>query len=437
MHREWAGSVFLNKETKGRSYIAKYLDFVTQKWIAKKGFKCRPDAREFLEAKRKEFRARQRGEFNESTEQGQRPIQEHVADFESYLFTRRKVKGKGHRAVRHSKLSSSRLLAAFKAMDVRTLRDLSLDKVQKLLSGLTDQGLRAKTRNDYLAVLRHFADWAADDNRLATNPIYSKRKLRRIDESEDRKKRQAVSWDTGRAIAAAMIQRQVQKAPKKNRETYIEIAKGHALIVTISLLSGLRNNEIASARWRWLDLQDEILRIPADVQGKSGRASTVPLYAGLAELLRRERRRRSVLLGGPVSDDDLVVGTMVNGVPKLPRHIAERIRAAAAWIDHPVIDDKGRVLDLHAMRKSFNVNLRRCGAPKDVRVDLMRHKPIGVTDTHYDEADLNLEPMRVGINTIPADAAHVPGLFGEPSEEPNAMRVDDDERASVSRATGS
>ena len=63
MHREWSGSVF---RTPGRdTWTAKYLDFGTEKWRQKKGFKTRADAREFCEQMRKEYRARQRGEFDD------------------------------------------------------------------------------------------------------------------------------------------------------------------------------------------------------------------------------------------------------------------------------------------------------------------------------------------------------------------------------------
>ncbi|MFK7739254.1 MAG: hypothetical protein AB8H80_02935 [Planctomycetota bacterium] len=112
--------------------------------------------------------------------------------------------------------------------------------------------------------------------------------------------------------------------------------------------------------------------------------------------------------GRAVGEGQFVVGAMISGRPRLPRQIAALVRAAAEWIGHPTIDAKGRRLDLHAMRKSFNVNLRRCGASKEARVDLMRHAAIGVTDEHYDDPDL--EHMREAVNQIPAEAASVPGL---------------------------
>jgi len=61
------------------------------------------------------------------------------------------------------------------------------------------------------------------------------------------------------------------------------------------------------------------------------------------------------------------------------------------------------------MRKAFNVNLRRYGASREGRVELMRHTPDNVTDDHYDDRDL--ERMREAVNLIPVEAAKVPGLF--------------------------
>lgn len=181
----------------------------------------------------------------------------------------------------------------------------------------------------------------------------------------------------------------------------------------------LSSNELACARWAWFDLTARVLTVPADV-AKSGRTETVPLHAGLADLLAAERRRRGIAAGRPVADDELVVGAVVNGHPALPRHYVERLRAAAAWLGMPAIDATGRVLDLHAMRTSLATALTELGVSDGTRGDLMRHRAAGVTEQHYVQRSLDL--LRQAIDTIPAEAADVAGLAaGEPREAPKAL----------------
>lgn len=430
MPREWVGSVFRRE---GReTYEAKWREWGTGAWRTTKGFTSRAEAEDHLAGKRREYRQRRRGDFDEFAQHRVRPIGEHVEQFHEHLLANRKRRG-GRRTEKHAAQSRARLDEAFRRMGVRTLADLSASRVDRFLASLLDGGLRPKTRNDYAATLKQFARWAEGDQRLERDPL---RNVRRIVDVAGPRRRQVLTWPQVRQLAAACVQRPLQRAPRGSQAQHVEAGRRRALTVAVMFLSGLRNNEAAHLRWSWIDLAERVVCLPADVT-KAARAERVPLHAGLAELLKAERRRRSLALGAPVQDSDLVVGEIVNGTPKLPRHVNDRLREDVRFLGWQAIDEAGRVLSLYALRGSFATALAVLGVPDGVVSELMRHRPATVTEAHYTQRPLTM--LRDAIDRIPAEAAHVPGLFepGAPVPAPNGLRTSDDECAPhTTTATG-
>jgi len=85
----------------------------------------------------------------------------------------------------------------------------------------------------------------------------------------------------------------------------------------------------------------------------------------------------------------------------------------------PAMDTRGRVLDLHAMRASLATQLVELGVPDGTVSDLMRHRPVTVTQQHYVQRSHDL--LRQAINLIPKEAAQVPGLWqADPREDPDS-----------------
>ena len=85
-------------------------------------------------------------------------------------------------------------------------------------------------------------------------------------------------------------------------------------------------------------------------------------------------------------------------------------------------DGQGRTFSIYAMRTSFATQLTELGVPDGVVSELMRHKPTDVTRQHYVQRSLVM--LRQAIDLIPAEAAHVPGLYREPAQEPNPVSSD-------------
>ena len=244
--------------------------------------------------------------------------------------------------------------------------------------------------------------------------------IQNIDDPDGAQKRQALEWEQVRQLAAAAIQRPLQRSPRKSLEKNLAIGKRRALTVITAFLTGLRNNELANMVWGWINFVDNEITVPHDLS-KSGRTEHVPLHAGLANLLTQERKRRSIAAGKSVTNNELVLGQTINGEPKLPKNLPARIRADAKWAGLAVVDENGDKLDLHAMRTNFGNQLDQLGVPEAITADLMRHKPQKVTRTNYlKRRNAMMLPF---INEIPAEAAHVPGLHEEPAATPNQVRT--------------
>lgn len=433
MRRDWSGSVF---QTPGRkTYSAKFLVFVDggdlDHWRVTKGHQTRVAARDALDSAKRDYRARQRGEVDDHAEHRQRPIEQHVDDFIEHVRSglRRRPR---KRPNKHVDLVRARLVRCWTEMGARTLADLSIDKAVRFLNRMIDaEGASTKTRNDYMAALKQFGRWLEEYDRIGKSPFGPLRKL----DDHDHGQRQSLDAPTVGRLAAAAMQRVLQRTMPGNRVRHLDAARRRALTVLIAFLAGLRNNELANLTWRMVESDHGLIALPASVT-KSGREEFVPLHDGLAAVLRAVRRERSVALRRAVADSDLVVGYIgPKGLPTLPDHIAERLREDADWIHHATVDGAGRRLDLHSLRTSFANELDRHGVPDGIIGDLMRHKPATVTRRNYVRRDA--ERLRPFVNQIPFEAAIVVGLLeGEPPEEPQALRDDAHGRASLSDTRG-
>ena len=65
-----------------------------------------------------------------------------------------------------------------------------------------------------------------------------------------------------------------------------------------------------------------------------------------------------------------------------------------------LVDDEGRVADLHALRTTFGTNLARCGVPPAIAQTLMRHSSIDLTMKYYTK--LTVEDLQSrGLDLLP------------------------------------
>ena len=138
---------------------------------------------------------------------------------------------------------------------------------------------------------------------------------------------------------------------------------------------------------RWRDPQRSA-RLDRDAADRSAASSTtrksLPIEAGLAELLRRRRKDVAKETGSVPA---------AGKVFHVAKNLTEQIRKDARWAGIPVIDDRGRRLDLHALRATCATLLANAGVPLQHGQRLIRHTDSKLTAKHYEKvADEDLRP---------------------------------------------
>jgi len=392
-------------------------------WAKKKGFRTRGDANAFLVDAKREYDEKARGLYVKPVQTARKaPLEELLATFADYLrggIIQRERK----RPEKQIETNLNRLRKAFEWMKVTGLDDLrnaaaSLESATRFLNlmlrdrSVIDErcttankargGAAPKTRNDYMAALKQFGSWLEDTERLPRSPF---KLLRKLDAKGATKERQVLTWEQVRDAARAAIQRTLQgNARPANKEKHLRSAKQRAMAMLLGFLAGMRRQEVENMRWGWVEA--DLIEVPA-LWTKSKVPQCIPLHDGLRGLLKQWRKVRSVELGRPARDGDLVVTEEPEQgqFPGLPEHVAERFRDDCAWAE--IEHEPDKLLDLHAMRTSL-ANALSEAVPDSIVGELLRHESTSVTRRHYRKRDAaKLSPF---INEIPAEAADVPGL---------------------------
>jgi integrase len=157
-------------------------------------------------------------------------------------------------------------------------------------------------------------------------------------------------------------------------------------------LTGLRKGELASLTVGQLQLEgprpyaslnaaDEKNRRGSDIPLKSDLAAELSLWLGerLSELQDRARN-----CGKPIPSR-LPASTPLFHVPTGLTRIFDRDLAAAGI---PKRDDRGRVLDIHALRVTFGTHLCAAGVPLRTAQAAMRHSKPELTANIYTDPQL-------------------------------------------------
>ena len=224
-------------------------------------------------------------------------------------------------------------------------------------------GKAPKTLNEYLAVLSAFWTWLRRQGRVPANPFEL---VERADTRGQEKCRR-------RALSDADVVR------------LLNVAGQHQLAYLLPLYAGLRRNEATKLRWCDLVLGEQggLLRIPVAVN-KNRKDQPLPLHRELAAALQRSKPK-----DGPA--DALV---LVNGVPDMDEFRADLEKAGI-----PFLDESGRRLDYHALRKTFITRLSRNKVHPRLAMELARHSDLKLTMTNY--TDAGQLPLQEVMDSLP------------------------------------
>lgn len=330
----------------------------------------------------------------------------------------------------------------------RRLADITRDSLERWLARQRRADMGARTRNLHRSAIMAFCNWSVETSRMVVNPIA---RVPMADEKSDRRKqrRSLTEDELNRLLRVARWRplaeygrETVRKAKDetKGRRTWTKapltldtldgaveraraslhenpafieqldlIGRERTLIYKSLVLTGLRKGELSSITVAQADLDGSVAFLILDAADeKERRGADVPLRADLAADLRHwladklttlqdECRRR----GEPVPNK-LPSETPLFRVPRDLTKILYRDLLAAGI---PRKDERGRTIDVHAMRHSFGTLLNKSGtAPRTVQA-AMRHSSIDLTmNTYTDPKLLDIHGALDGLPALSLDA---------------------------------
>lgn len=425
------------------------------------------------------------GEANVA-EHADTPVAEHVAAYLDELAHRR---GKGSRRTvngEHQANVRRSLGQAVAECGFRRLRDLNRAAVEKWvcrLRTLPDNAViddagnvttparpAARTVNVRLCSLTSWGNWLFESGRLTANPFS---RLEKIPLADDvRRQRRALTGEELRRLLTVARLRPVAEfgrptvrivddtRPANSRATWKRVeltfdtvvaaaehgrtrlrpdvferlerdGRERALLYAVLVSTGLRKGELAA-----LTVGDVLLDDPQPVivlpgaDAKNGQRATLPLRADVAAKLRQwiaEKaegvcRQRIGVAGVTLPPANVPLFNVPRGLVR----ILDRDLAAAGI---PKRDDRGRTVDVHALRHTFASHLVAAGVAPRTAQAALRHSSLELTMQHY--TDPRLLDVAGALAVLPA----LPTGDPEP-EAARATGTDDAVALNVALAPG-
>ncbi len=364
----------------------------------------------------------------------------HLADYVTHL----EAAGRSRLYIAETERMIKRLVADLK---IHRLCDLEASAVERWLRTQIQAEMSASTRNTYLQAMRGFCNWAVEQGRMVSNPLDAIRKAR----PDRRRARRALTVDELSRLLRVARERPVQDAmtirrgPRKGevagelqpetRARLEVLGRERTLMYKTMILTGLRKGELASITIGQCHLDGPLPFIElraADEKNREG--SSLPLRTDLAEEIRSWIADKVQSLQDAASkaptiafDPEAVSGTRRNGtasqrtqrhagqlwaaeplfnVPKALVKILDRDLEAARI---PKVDERGRTVDVHALRHTFGTLLSKGGVAPRTAQAAMRHSRIDLTMNVY--TDPKLLDIEGALDALPSLS-----LDGDPEE---------------------
>ena len=352
------------------------------------------------------------GLLDPAEEHRDKPLADHMADFESMLRSR--GASESHRKDRMA------CLAEFvETTGARFLREVDEARATKWLRGLTDVGLAARTVNRRYQALRQFVRWALANRRIGWDPLAS---LKPLNERVDRRhvRRALTPAEFARLLAAAeqrplaekVKERVIKGVTPKERVKLLALGRARALVYAVAAGTGLRRGELSRLRWGDVDQERRTVFVPA-ASAKAKRDQSVPLRSDLAENLAAYRPAAAAV-GDPVFPAAVfpTLRTFKRDAVAAGLGTATRPKGGARGCEtYDLTDESGRDLDFHCLRVSFVSNLVAAGVHPRVAQALARHAKIETTMAVY--TDLTSLDLRGAIEkSVPTMATREASVAG-------------------------
>ena len=373
----------------------------------------------------------------------ERPLDQHVADYLEHLKAKT-VRGR-RVSIKHRENVKRVLERVVGDCHFKRLGDITRDAMERWMNGREADGMGARTRNTYRSSIVAFCNWCLETDRVGSNPLA---KLCVADERGDRRRtRRALDEDeVSRLLVAARLRplaefgRETVHRPEdehKGRRTWTKaplafedldaaagrgrqvldgqpefiaelerLGRDRSLAYKAMVLTGLRKGELASLNVGQLEL--DAAKPYAELLAKdekAGRGAKIPLRADLVADIRAHLADRLACLqaaaranGHPVPAR-LSAATPLVHVPRDFVRIFDRDLAAAGIAK---ADDRGRRVDIHALRHTFGTHLSLAGVFPRVAQAAMRHSTLELTMNIY--TDPRLLDVAGAIDSLPTFA---------------------------------
>ena len=301
---------------------------------------------------------------------------------------------------------------------VKRLRDFTAATVERWLADQADAGMSAGTRNGYRQACVTFVNWCVRAGRLTHNPLLvvavadqradTRRQRRALTEEELARLLDAAQR---RPLADAMTVRRgedkgkpLAKLSPETRDELLRLGRERALVYKTLVLTGLRKGELASITVGQVDLGGRVPHLLLYARDeKNRRGSEIPLRTDLATDIRSwlddrlERVRQAARDADEPIPATLPTDEPLFDVPDGLIRIFDRdlVFAGLARVEkrggkEVVIktDDRGRTIDVHALRHTFGTHLSKAGVPLRTAQAAMRHSDPSLTANVYTDPKL-------------------------------------------------
>lgn len=327
---------------------------------------------------------------NRTADHQARPLSDHFAEFRESMVGKDRDKT-------HCKTTLRYLERLADACSWGYLRDITRDSLEKWQTMTVKAGTSARTRNAFQTALVSFLNWCVQTHRLTVNPIAGVSKAN--EKADRRRQRRALAenelvklLDTARRrpLQEAMTIRRGSRKGELSATVKPEVrvrltllGRERALIYKTLVLTGLRKGELASIAIDQAELDGTMPYLVLDAGDEKNRqGSDIPLRADLAADLREWIGDKRAAFCGP---DEAFRQKPLFVIPSSINRAFD-LDIAAAGI--PKRDERGRVVDLHALRTTFGTMLSKGGVTPRTAQAAMRHSDIRLTMGVYTDPKL-------------------------------------------------
>jgi integrase len=286
----------------------------------------------------------------------QRPLVEHLNDYEADLISR----GRAGRGGRGARLLKARVVRLMRETGWKVAGQVSADSFVDWRNA--QKTTAARTKNHYLQGMISFLNWLERSGRIKANPL---KFVGKVDERGQKKRVRRAFTD----------------------DELLKLTEGsgtRGIIYFTAARTGLRQEELRQLVWGDVRLDEQIPKIIVRAESaKNKTQEPVSLVPEIAEALKAYRPAHW-------SESNLV---FPRGIPRASRLKVDSERVGVAYKDK-----QGRYADFHALRYTWATFMRKNGVPDNFARMQMRHRSIRQTDGYTDEAQL---PIYDSIKNLP------------------------------------